>query len=247
MGSPQNCIFVEATLCPGGTGPSPLWVNKAFFPSGMLGGGGSFGYDQGCYTIPANTQPSAPASGASYANACYMGEMLPGCSCCCCPTLPSGTPAFKAQLTLPVVVAPSGSPPYPYCGTASGGLGGSGQYSGDISTGGSNNSWHGSLTGPKTNVDLAIGCSICDGQPVWLITAYYGPPLWNCTNCSEPGQSGNFVGQVPITNFSEPWLGLTGQQTLYPVSVAAPSDCNPTNQATCDGGVGNGSVTLTIA
>ncbi len=82
MGSAQNCQFIQATLCPGYTGPTPLWVSKPLLPGGLLGSGGAFAYNGACYSIPANAQPQSPASG-SYASAAYMGESFSNCSTCC--------------------------------------------------------------------------------------------------------------------------------------------------------------------
>lgn len=82
MSTAPNCNFIGATLCPGSTGPSPLWVNKATLPGNFLGTGGSFAYDGACYSVPANAQPQPP-SGGGYANAGYMGETSAGCVNCC--------------------------------------------------------------------------------------------------------------------------------------------------------------------
>ena len=85
MGSVPNCSYIGATLCPGSTGPSPLWVNKALLSGKFLGTGGSFAYDGACYSVPANAQPQKP-SGGGYASAGYMGRVSSGCSDCCAVT-----------------------------------------------------------------------------------------------------------------------------------------------------------------
>ncbi len=82
MGNTQNCQFIGATLCPGCSGTSPLWINRALLAGRSLGGGGSFTYDGACYSIPANAQPQKP-SGGGYASAGYIGETSPGCANCC--------------------------------------------------------------------------------------------------------------------------------------------------------------------
>lgn len=88
MGNAQNCTFVQATPCPGWTGPSPLWVNKALLSSGLLGGGGSFQHNGICYSISANAQPQKPIGG-SYASAAYMGGSYSSCSACPCAVFPN--------------------------------------------------------------------------------------------------------------------------------------------------------------
>ena len=85
MGSIPNCSYIGATLCPGSTGPSPLWVNRALLSGNFLGTGGSFAYNGACYTVSANAQPQKP-SGGGYASAGYMGRVSSGCSDCCAVT-----------------------------------------------------------------------------------------------------------------------------------------------------------------
>ncbi len=82
MGSPQNCPAIQAILCPGYSGTSPLWVSKSLLPGSLLGSGGSFAYDGACYSIPANAQPQMP-TGGGYANAGYMGGTFQNCATCC--------------------------------------------------------------------------------------------------------------------------------------------------------------------
>ncbi|MGC8541279.1 MAG: BACON domain-containing protein [Phycisphaerae bacterium] len=82
MGSPQNCTTIQATLCPGYTGTSPLWVSKSLLSGSFLGSGGSFAYNGACYSIPANAQPQTP-TGGGYASAAYMGDTFSNCSACC--------------------------------------------------------------------------------------------------------------------------------------------------------------------
>lgn len=82
MGNTQNCQFIGATVCPGFSGPSPLWVNKSLLAGGNLGSGGSFTYNGSCYSIPANAQPQTP-SGGSYATPGGMGQNFSSCLDCC--------------------------------------------------------------------------------------------------------------------------------------------------------------------
>ncbi len=82
MGNTQNCQFIEATLCPGSSGTSPLWINKALLAGRNLGGGGALTYNGACYTVPANAQPQQP-SGGGYASAGYLGTMSANCDDCC--------------------------------------------------------------------------------------------------------------------------------------------------------------------
>ena len=86
MGSIPNCSFIEATLCPGSTGPSPLWINKAMLPGNFLGSGGSLAYNGACYAVTANAQPQKPDGTGGYASAGYMGQTSAGCSDCCAVT-----------------------------------------------------------------------------------------------------------------------------------------------------------------
>jgi hypothetical protein len=82
MGNPQTCSFIQATLCPGYSGVSPLWVSKAALAGRNLGSGGSFSYNGACYSLPANSQPQKP-SGGGYASAGGIGQTFSSCSGCC--------------------------------------------------------------------------------------------------------------------------------------------------------------------
>ncbi len=76
------CAYLQAAICEGYTGPSPIWVNAKLFAGGTLGSGCAFIYEGACYLLPANPQPAYPPQGAAFAAA--IGGTYPGCSACAC-------------------------------------------------------------------------------------------------------------------------------------------------------------------
>ena len=108
MGNPQNCSFIEATLCPGYTGePAAVWVNKAVLDGRNLGTGGSFAYENLCYSVPANAQPSRPPTDAVFAG--VVGSLQANCAACSCEEPVSST-AIYFDCTGASYTTPSGVP-----------------------------------------------------------------------------------------------------------------------------------------
>lgn len=221
MGTAPNCNFIGATLCPGSTGPSPLWVNKAMLPRNFLGTGGSFTYDGACYSVPANAQPQPP-SGGSYAGAGYMGGTSSGCANCC--SIKPETVYFDCSGTGTATINVSGPPnstvylSWSSCYLVVNGVGPtSGGNSTTIALGSSGGTF---TVGTSSNV-----CAIpCPGGPTGISVG--------------TTQGGSECGMVEIYTGCQPC-------PTTPTSITAHITVSPLN---CTGGVmwgGSGDATLT--
>ncbi|MGC9260815.1 MAG: hypothetical protein ACP5I8_12195 [Phycisphaerae bacterium] len=111
MANLQSCTYLGATICPGYTGTSPVWVNKKIIPGKSLATGCAFTFNGACYSLPADAQPATPPGSAAYATS--IGTISSGCADCCDITVNPRQLCLNPPETGPVgftITGASGSP-----------------------------------------------------------------------------------------------------------------------------------------